>query len=176
MSDYYSEDKENFLWKLKYKKWLAQYAVEKVDSRNKKKDVFDSNWTDCLYCNCYGFIDETMTEDECRDYLVFENHKKKILNELNGLADVQTIYTDVLGKDIYIKAVPYSRGTWVSLIKSMLKFAHYNDNISVVPKQAFYYTDEGNHFVYWELFITTNSLSDLEGLIELLIMYNSTLL
>ncbi|MER2007929.1 MAG: hypothetical protein ABS939_10830 [Psychrobacillus sp.] len=145
--------------------------------RKIKKDMYDTNWTDCLYCNRYGFIEDKTSEDECRDYLIYENYKSKIINELSNVASVDTYISDIIGKDLYIKisVEPKERNKWVNLVKTLLKFSHYSKTVDIIPKQVFFYTEEGNHHIYWELNISMLSLKDLEGLYDIIKMYNTTL-
>lgn len=138
-----------------------------------KNHALDSNWNDCLYCEGYGFTDETSTDSECREFLQYVKHRNSILGELANLGEVSIISTENIGKDLYVKIVPIVRNRWVELVKTMLKFAHYSETISITPKQSFYYTELGKHHTYWELHIDMHSFKDLEGLTDLLKMYNN---
>jgi hypothetical protein len=146
--------------------------------RKVKQDFLDSNWTDCGYCEGYGFVKEVMTEEECRESLEFLSYKNKIVGELFAIADVKVMSAKNIGEDLYIKVVPHKRSDWIELVKMLLKFAHHSERVSIQVKQVFNHRekdDKSSYYMFWELEILMNSLDDLDGIIDLLVMYNEVL-
>jgi predicted metal-binding protein len=139
--------------------------------RKIKEHMLDTNWIDCVYCDGYGFVEEKESPHEA-DFQKFDEYRDKIEEELEVMADVHVVSTDTLGKDLYVKINPHERKYWVELVKTMLKYAHYSSRVTITPKQVFYFTDEHENKMYWELFITTTSIHDLDGVVDLLKMYN----
>jgi hypothetical protein len=138
-----------------------------------KKDHLDSNWIDCGYCEGYGFVEETTTEVEEEEFLTYNKYKNTLTLQLCKLGEIKIIETNDLGKDLYIKIMPHKRNHWVGLIKYLLKFAYYSERVNILPKQAFHFDGEHN-FIHWELYITTQELSDFDGILEVIRLYNET--
>src|SRR5437763_16315201 len=150
--------------------------------RKLKQDYLDSNWTECAYCNSYGFVDDNTTEEEVNSHLLYNRYKTKITIQLAKLGDVITCTSEHKGHDMFIRFLPFNREPsdrkkWTTLIKHLLKFSENSKSVKVHPKQAFHPSSEeyGQGFaIDWELHITTHELQDLESLIELIKFYNET--
>jgi hypothetical protein len=143
--------------------------------RKLKQDYLDTNWVDCAYCDGYGFVEDTMTEDDARDFLTFSNYRNKIINELSPVGDVKVLSSEHLGKDMYIQVVPTNKKVWIPFLKMLNKFSAYSVSLTATPKQVFFYDkDKDTHHYYLELYITTDSLQALDGFIELIQLFNDT--
>jgi hypothetical protein len=148
--------------------------------RRLKQDFLDSNWTDCAYCEGYGFVEDTSTEEEVTSHLLYNRYKTKLILELQKLGQVILCTSEHEGKDMFVQFLPFNREAtdrkkWTTLVKHILKFAKHNEKVSVTPKHVFHITDDDEIFVDWELYITTHELKDMEGLIEVIKFYNETI-
>lgn len=139
-----------------------------------KDNAFDTNWIDCAYCEGYGFIDDTSTEEEVEHNLIYNKYRNNLILQLCRLGEIELCTSECEGKDMFIRILPSDRKKWTTLIKHLLKFSYYSEKVSILPKQVFYHTENDNHYIDWELHITTHELSDLEGIIELVQVYNDT--
>lgn len=143
--------------------------------RKPKQDFLDTNWVDCLYCDGYGFIEDTMTNDDAKDFLTFSNYRTRIINEMAPVGDVKILSSEILGKDMYIQVVPTNKKVWIPFLKMLNKFSAYSETFTATPKQVFFYDKEDNaHHYYLELYIATESLRALDGFIELIQLFNET--
>jgi hypothetical protein len=141
--------------------------------RKQKKDFLDSNWTDCIYCEGYGFVDEMVEEEDARDFLKYSNYRSKLHSELSSIGEVTAISCDTIGKDLLVQIVPKKKNVWVPFLKTLTKFSAYNNSLTAVPKQVFFYNKaKESHHYFIEVDITMESLSCLDGLIELIKVYN----
>jgi hypothetical protein len=143
--------------------------------RKLKDNFLDTNWIDCAYCEGYGFVDDTTTEEEVTTHLTYNRYKTKLESSFSILGELKVVTSESEKTDMFVKILPYNRKNWTTLIKHILKFSHHHDKIKVLPKQAFYHTDDETHYIDWELHITMHTLEDLDGLLELVRMYNDTL-
>jgi hypothetical protein len=150
--------------------------------RKLKNDYLDSNWTECAYCDSYGFVDDTSTEEEVSSHLLYNRYKTQLTVQLSILGDIITCTSEHEGHDMFIRILPFNREPsdrkkWTTLIKHLLKFSENSEKVNVFPKQAFYPNSEeygAGYVVDWELHITTHELKDLEGLVEVIKFYNET--
>lgn len=143
--------------------------------RKLKDNFLDTNWIDCAYCQGYGFVDDTTTEEEVITHLTYNHYKTNLESVFNILGEVKLVTSESETTDMFLRIVPYNRKNWTTLVKHMIKFAHHNGKVQMFPKMAFYYTDDESHYSDWELHITMHALEDLDGLLELIRVYNDTL-
>lgn len=139
-----------------------------------KNDFLDSNWTDCLFCDGYGFIKDSDIPVE--DLSAFEKFRTGVIKELEGIAEFNDFYcSDEKGNNIYISidVKPTERNKWVGLVKTLLRYAYYSETSTILPRQVFYFTGD-NYRIHWEFDITVNSKYDLSGILDVIRMYLST--
>jgi hypothetical protein len=140
-----------------------------------KQDYLDTNWIDCAYCQGYGFVDDTSTQEKVLEHLIYNKYKTKIISLFSKFGKVKVVTSESEKTDMFVRIFPYERKIWTTLVKHMLKFAHYHEKIDIYPKQAFYYTDDDEHYIDWELHIFMHSLEDLDGLFDLIRLYNDSI-
>lgn len=138
--------------------------------RKLKKDFLDTNWIDCPYCDGYGFVDDNTTEEECRDDLIQNRYRNKLVLELQMLGDVKVCNLE------YVKIVTQDRKRFSQLLKHLMKFSYHSETIKIEIKRTFYLDENEEQADYWEFFIKTNKITDLDGLIEMLGFYNDSVI
>lgn len=136
-----------------------------------KKDYLHYNWMDCPHCDGFGFKEKPEPDSDSLKLLNYAKNLAKLKKELSELANVSALSSIEEGKDLYIALVPKKRDIWMNFVKSLLKYSHYADTIKIDVSQSFFYSGNNYHY-YWEVFVDLNSMESVEGLVELVMLYN----
>lgn len=128
-------------------------------------------WIDCGYCDGFGFHAQEEQDDTEQSLLLKYNLYRKQISELllESIANVDSFDTFDAGKTITIHISPYNRNVFGEFTKFILKLAHYSTTIEIKLLQEFYYKKDGDKYSSkWVLVLKPDTLSDLEGFIDVL--------
>lgn len=139
----------------------------------KKETDYDDSWSDCLYCDSYGFYEEEITVDNESILLKYIMYKTKITEGLTEtLAVVESFSTVDFCKTIEIKIIPYSKGTFGEFVKFAVKLGRHSERLTVTISQEYDYRQDFDKIFYqWRVVLEPESIEDLDGFVDLIDMW-----
>jgi hypothetical protein len=143
----------------------------KGGSRKQAFDWKDSNWSDCLFCDHYGFIEiENSKSEDGSIFLEYNKYRKIITEKLSEVVgEVVSYKTEDMGKSVVINIIPYHTKQFAEFVKYSLKISLYSRNIIIGIHQVFHYNQVTDKLHYnWCIYIDTTNLADLDGFVDML--------
>lgn len=127
---------------------------------------YEKSWQDCLFCNGLGFI-EKQESNNISYLLAYNGYKKIITDVMESFGTIISYKTMNRAETIEIEYLPDDKPRFQDFARRLLKFGHYNKNLSVEIQQVFFYEPSiGKLNYYWRIQLKPDDLKDLDGFVD----------
>jgi hypothetical protein len=133
------------------------------------------NWTDCGYCDGFGFYEDYEDENKQKFLLKYSGYKKRIIESLEDtVCHVEKFTTEDMGKTIVINILPYHKGIFSEFVGYILKLGYYSKTLDIKVQQNFYFEPKKQKYANeWNIILKPDSLDDLDGFVDIVDFWGS---
>jgi hypothetical protein len=138
------------------------------------KTPFESNWSECHYCNSLGFVFDDTDEKSKSFLLEYSSYKKRIVELLSDhICQVTSYTTDDMGKKIKLKVVPFSKEVFARFTDFVLRLGHFSKNINISVAQVYFFKERDQKcYHHWEIRLEPDMITDLDGFVDIIRLWD----